>query len=106
MNNIEITPKELKSLLTQKNNIILLDVRTKKEIEIASIGGINIPIDELSIKITSLNKKSHIIIYCHHGIRSLKAVRILQYYGFKQVQHLKNGINAWSDIVDPSIRKY
>ena len=34
MNNIEITPKELKSLLTQKNNIILLDVRTKKEIEI------------------------------------------------------------------------
>jgi len=57
-------------------------------------------------RINELDQESHIVIYCHHGIRSLAAVGILQSNGFNQVQHLKGGIDAWSDIVDPGIRKY
>jgi len=103
--NIEITPQDLQDLVTRKTNITLLDVRTHKEIEIATLGGIHIPLDELSIRINELDPERHIIIYCHHGVRSLTAVGVLQSHGFNQVQHLRGGIDAWSDI-DPSIRKY
>jgi len=106
MHDINITPQELQDLMTSKSNITLLDVRTHQEIEIASIGGIHIPLNELSTRINELDQESHIIVYCHHGVRSLGAVGILQSHGFNQVQHLRGGIDAWPDIIDPSIRKY
>jgi rhodanese-related sulfurtransferase len=103
---INITPQELQDLITNEANITLLDIRTHKEIKVASIGGIHIPLNELSTRINELDQKSHIIIYCHHGVRSLGAVGILQSHGFNQVQHLRGGIDAWSDIIDPCIKKY
>ena len=106
VHNIEINPQELKELMISKTNFILLDVRTHQEIEIASLGGIHIPLKELHNRINELDQESHIVIYCHHGIRSLAAAGILQSNGFNQVQHLKGGIDAWSDIIDSSLRKY
>ena len=106
VHDINITPQELQELITSKVNITLLDVRTHKETEISSIGGVHIPLNELPSRINELDQRSHLIIYCHHGIRSLTAVGILQSHGFNQVQHLRGGIDAWSDIIDPSIRKY
>jgi len=106
VHDINITTQELQELITNKTNITLLDVRTHQETEIASIGGIHIPLNELPNRINELDQKSHIIIYCHHGVRSLTAVGILQSHGFNKVQHLRGGIDAWSDIIDPSIRKY
>ena len=106
VHDINITPQALQELMISKTNFILLDVRTHQETEIASLGGIHIPLDELHNRINELDQESHIVIYCHHGIRSLAAVGILQSNGFNQVQHLKGGIDAWSDIIDCSIRKY
>ena len=106
LQNIEITPVELRELIANKANIILLDVRTQKEIEIASLGGVHIPLNELSTRVDELDQESRIIIYCHHGVRSLAALNILQDSGFNRMQHLKGGIDSWSDIVDSSIRKY
>jgi sulfur-carrier protein adenylyltransferase/sulfurtransferase len=106
VHDINITTRELQELITNKTNITLLDVRTHQETEIASIGGVHIPLNELPNRINELDPESHIVIYCHHGVRSLTAVGILQSYGFNKVQHLRGGIDAWSDIIDPSIRKY
>ena len=106
VHDINITPQALQELMISKTNFILLDVRTHQETEIASLGGIHIPLDELHNRINELDQESHIVIYCHHGIRSLAAVGILQSNGFNQVQHLKGGIDAWSNIIDSSIRKY
>jgi len=106
VHDINITPQELQELMTSRTNITLLDVRTHKETEIASIGGVHIPLNELPSRINELNQESHIVIYCHHGVRSLAAAGILQSHGFNQVQHLRVGIDAWSDIIDSRIRKY
>lgn len=106
VHDINITPQELQDLITSKTNITLLDVRTHKETEIVSIGGVHIPLNELPSRINELDQKSHIIIYCHHGVRSLTAVGILQSHGFNQVKHLSGGIDAWSNVIDPSMRKY
>jgi adenylyltransferase/sulfurtransferase len=43
---------------------------------------------------------------CKMGTRSAKAVQLLSEVGVTQVRSLTGGIHAWSDRVDPSIRKY
>ena len=106
VHDINITPQELQDLMTSKTNFTLLDVRTHQEIEIVSLGGVHIPLNELPNRINELDQESHIVIYCHHGVRSLAAVGILQSNGFNQVQHLSGGIDAWSNIIDPSLRRY
>ena len=96
VHDINITPQELQELMISKTHFILLDVRTYQETEIANLGGIHIPLNELHNRINALDQESHIVIYCHHGTRSLVAVGILQSNGFNQVQHLKGGTDAWS----------
>ena len=106
VHDINITSQELQNLIARKTHFILLDVRTHQETEITSIGGVHIPLNELPNRINELDPESHIVIYCHHGVRSLTAVGILQSCGFNKVQHLNGGIDAWSDSIDPRIRKY
>lgn len=35
-----------------------------------------------------------IIVYCQSGVRSKKAVKILNKDGFKNIYHLKNGLDG------------
>jgi rhodanese-related sulfurtransferase len=46
-----------------------------------------------------------VLAYCHHGVRSLHALGILQAAGFKELAHLSGGIDAYSRL-DPSIPRY
>ena len=48
----------------------------------------------------------HIIIYCHHGMRSQRAATWLRQHGFRQVQSMRGGIDAWSELVDPEVPRY
>ena len=48
----------------------------------------------------------HIVIYCHHGMRSLKAANWLRHHGFLQAQSMRGGIDAWADMVEPEIDRY
>ena len=49
---------------------------------------------------------AYILAYCHHGIRSLHAVRWLRAHGFPRAQSLAGGIDAWTDRVDPALPRY
>ena len=46
------------------------------------------------------------VFQCHHGMRSLKAAEHFLTQGFKNVYNLEGGIDAWSQTVDPSVRRY
>lgn len=50
--------------------------------------------------------KSYTFVLCHHGVRSAHAVGFLKQQGFEKVFNLSGGIDAWSDRIDPAIRKY
>jgi adenylyltransferase/sulfurtransferase len=89
--------------------MVLLDVRRKDEVETASIAGAHwIPLDELEARIGELTsaKGKTIVIHCHHGGRSEKAARLLLERGFSGVENLDGGIEAWSLTVDPSVPRY
>ena len=101
-----IQVEELKQRLDAGENLFLLDVRDEYEFEISNIGGSLIPLSELPDRVHELDASREIIALCKMGTRSAKAVQLLRQAGFPKVWNLNGGINAWSDRVDPSVRKY
>lgn len=103
----KISPKEAARVLSETDVPLLLDVRDAAERTIASIpGSIHIPLAELENRLSELNPDSQLIIFCRSGIRSARALRMLQQRGFSDVKNLNGGILAWADEIDPSLPKY
>jgi rhodanese-related sulfurtransferase len=61
---------------------------------------------ELPDRFSELEKGEEIVVYCHHGNRSARAVDFLRRMGFENVKNLTGGINAWSLEIDPSVPRY
>lgn len=102
----EISVKELKKKIDLKEKFILLDVRTKQEIEIAKIkNSVWMPLSDLEQRYLELDKSKEIVVYCHHGSRSLAAAKFLSSKGYN-AKSLSGGIDAWSCEVDDSIPTY
>ena len=82
----------------EKNNAVILDVRTSKEFAGGYIeGAININVDDLRDNLQNLDKERVYAIYCQVGLRGYLANRILKNNGFKVV-NLNGGYNLWSKI--------
>jgi adenylyltransferase/sulfurtransferase len=85
----------------------LLDVRTPMEWGICRLPGARlIPLDALISRLDELNRDEEIVVYCHVGIRSALAVRILGHHGFSRASNLLGGIDAWAAGIDPTMARY
>ena len=103
----EITVQDLKQRLDKKTDFTLLDVRNPDEFSIGRIGQPKlIPLHELPQRFNEVPRDKPVIIYCHHGVRSLRAAHLLHQKGFADVKSLHGGINAWSEKIDPSVPRY
>lgn len=95
MNN-SITPIELHHRILQHKNLLLIDVREPFEHDEFNIGGILIPLSEITKHLNNISTDKEVIIYCKKGIRSNIAIQRLQEkYPFKNLINLKGGIDAW-----------
>ena len=95
-NSEDINIEELKNLIKTNKKIILLDVRSPQEYKEGYLkGAINIPLYELEecCDCKLKDRQKTIIVYCQSGIRSRKAVNILKNSGFKNLYHLKGGLD-------------
>ncbi len=108
MLNFEITPADLKSLLDQSSAFTLLDVREPWEFELSQIAGSKlIPMGDVPSRAhQELDPDEHIVVVCHHGVRSMSVTNWLRQQGFDSAQSLRGGIDAWSREVDPRIPTY
>ena len=71
----------------------LLDVRTYLERQQLNIGGMHIPLDELSMRVSEVPVDKTLVVYCKMGIRSLAAIDILRSAGYpSDLLNLKNGL--------------
>ena len=103
----EVTPTELKSIMDNKEDFQLIDVREEHEVDIASIGGELIPMGDVIDNVDKISKEKKVIIYCRSGNRSGAVAQALEtHHGFTNVYNLKGGILQWSDEIDPTITKY
>src|SRR5438552_810726 len=104
---VEIAAADLGELRKGNPRLIVLDVREPHEWAIAHIDGARlIPLSELPERLGELDGHAEIVTHCHHGVRSMKALEILQAAGFANVRSFKGGIDAWSVQVDPSVPRY
>lgn len=104
----EISDTELKLLLDSGADLVLLDVREPWEYEAAQIAGSkHIPMGDIPARFNQeLDPDSHIVVVCHHGVRSMNVTAWLRNQGFETVQSLRGGIDRWSREVDPSVPLY
>lgn len=103
---MEIHASRVADWMEEKKEFHLLDVRRDDEREIATLGGIHIPLHELEKRFEELPRdKKPIIVYCHHGVRSLYATQFLKYHGYDALS-LAGGIDLWSREIDPAIPRY
>lgn len=78
-----------------RENTVLLDVRTKLEFENGFIeGAININVDDLRGNLDKLDKSKEYLIYCKVGLRGYIASRILTQNGFK-AKNLTGGYTTY-----------
>ena len=102
---LDIDVKQLKNMLDNNKNFILLDVRTEMEVITSSISSnaIHIPMNDIPNRFNELNKDKEIIIHCKSGKRSAKVCEFLMKNNYKNIKNLRGGILAWSNEIDPSI---
>ena len=100
---------ELAEWIKSENPPRLLDVREQEEREFSRLPNSRlIPVGQLPFRMAELSdwKDEEIVVYCHHGIRSLHAIGILHQAGFTRLKNLAGGIDAWSLEVDDSVPRY
>ena len=103
----EIDVKTLNEKISNKENFILLDVRTDSEYFLSNIErAIHIPMNDIPNKLNTIDKSKEIIVQCKSGGRSAKICKLLIEHDFKNVKNLKGGILAWSQEIDSSIPQY
>ncbi|MBI5471320.1 MAG: molybdopterin-synthase adenylyltransferase MoeB [Ignavibacteriae bacterium] len=102
----EITVEELKAKLDRGDDVFVLDVREPHEYQIANMHGYLIPLNDLPQRVNELDSAKEIVVHCHHGPRSARAVGFLKQIGFKKVKNLVGGIDQWAIRVDPDVARY
>jgi adenylyltransferase/sulfurtransferase len=103
----EISVTDAKRRLDSGEPIALLDVRTPQEHAIARIEGAKlVPLDQLPARVGELDSEIPLVVLCHHGFRSARAVQFLRQRGFPRAINLAGGIDAWSAEVDPAVPRY
>jgi sulfur-carrier protein adenylyltransferase/sulfurtransferase len=105
---MEIGVREVADLLARSAGAVtLLDVREPHEHQIARIEGATlIPLRSLPARFRELDPARPVIVYCHHGVRSLRAAELLRGSGFAGATSMRGGIDAWSREVDAGVPRY
>jgi monothiol glutaredoxin len=103
----QISAAELKAMMDRAVPFELVDVRTEEERAIAKIEGSRLLNEEGHAYLLTLDRNTTIVFHCHHGIRSQAAAEyFLREAGFRNLYNVHGGIDAWSEIVDPSVSRY
>ena len=102
----EIDVAELKRRLDAGEPTYLVDVRQPWEHELAALpNSLLLPLPELEERLDEVQPPAGalVVVYCHHGVRSLSGASLLEAHG---AVSLRGGIESWSLRVDPSIPQY
>jgi len=105
----QLTVHQVKAKLDAGEPLVFVDVRQPEEYAICRLpGGILIPLGELQHRAGDLEvpNAAAVVVYCHHGVRSLSGAYVLQQAGFEDVASMAGGIDAWSALVDPTVPRY
>src|ERR1700738_827886 len=104
----EITPEDVKDKLDAGVEFTLVDVREPGEIATPGLDGAKLmPMGDVPSRAhQELDPEDHIVVICHHGVRSMNVTAWLRQQGFEKAQSMLGGIDAWSRRVDAKVPTY
>lgn len=106
----EISVEEVHQRVAHGEAVALIDVREPEEHVIAGLPGAElIPMGTVPQRLPHLEGLSDLkplIVFCHHGVRSLHVVNWLRGRGIENAQSMQGGIDAWSRRIDPTVPRY
>lgn len=94
----EISVQELRDILEkkEKENIVVIDVRTPQEHSAARISGVeNKPLDDIEKHADELRKFDMVYVHCQSGNRSGQACKRLEALGLANLVNVRGGIGEW-----------
>lgn len=98
----------LATQMINKQNAVLVDIRTKKEWDSGHIAGSkHIPLADFSRRMTELEKfkARPVIVVCNIGQTASAATKQLKAAGFEQTSRLQGGITEWKGQNLPIVKK-
>jgi len=103
----EISAPNLQKMIASHEKLLVVDIREPQETQICRIAGTKfIPEKEFVSKSDQFDKNEQIVLFCYSGVRSARAVTLFREKGFSNIRHLRGGIIAWIDEIDPSLPRY
>ncbi len=104
----EIAPEEVNRMLNAGEEFTLLDVREPWEFETAHMESAKlVPMGDVPSRAhQELDPDAHIVVVCHHGVRSMNVAVWLRQQGFEKAQSMRGGIDSWSRQIDRSVPTY
>lgn len=105
---LEITCRETKALI-ESAVPLLIDCREVAEWDLVHIEGATLlPMSQIAAQLDKLagRQQEHLIVYCHHGMRSAQVAMWLRGQGFANTQSMAGGIDAWAAEIDPQLARY
>lgn len=111
----ELATVTFRSWLDHGEPLVVLDVREDHERDHARIAlpanmmDLHIPLGQIPVRVDELEDVSRglpVVVYCHHGQRSMVAATWLARRGIGDIHNLDGGIDAWSIRVDRTIPRY
>jgi len=105
----QIEVEELEAALDADEPIAILDVREPYEWVICNLGHRGarlIPEGELVARLNEIDPKVRLVVHCHSGARSTKAVEFLRQAGYTNAFNLRGGISAWAERIDAGMATY
>ena len=93
----QLTARDLARRLANEHPTYLVDVRQPWEHETAALpGSILIPLNELAKRAGEVqpSEGALVVVYCHHGVRSMQGAALLQRLGHTDIASLVGGIEV------------
>ncbi len=91
---------------------LLIDCRRDEEVRFCRIeGSLHIPMDQITQRLDEITDAlgrpdRPVIVYCHHGARSLRVTSTLRGLGVSKVMSMAGGIDLWSIDIQPEVPRY
>ncbi len=103
---IQILPQEVKQRLDSSAKMFLVDIRQEWEHKTCRIEGATlVPMETMASQLALFEAADEIVLYCHHGVRSLNAAVWLRQQGIA-ARSMSGGIARWAEEIDPSVPRY
>ena len=96
---VSIPYSQVTELTSGVGDATVLDVRSSAEWSEGHIpGAVNVPLAELTSRLSELRERQPIVTYCQSGARSTVAASVLRAAGIADVSNAEGGFDEWSRI--------